>query len=169
MPDQPIRVRDRLDADLDLCVRALAAVYETGSYPTHWPADPARWLTPSGTIKGWVASSGELPVAGHVIVRQTPGARTGERVAEVSRLFVIPAARRQGAALALLSAAVRWATGEDLDLMLEVAEHLRAARALYERSGFQLVRRTTADWSGPDGQQVTLVRYSRTREPRAPA
>jgi GNAT superfamily N-acetyltransferase len=169
MPDRPIHVRVRRDADLDSCVQALAAVYETSGYPTHWPADPARWLTPSGTVHAWVATTSELPIAGHVLVRQPPDTGTRERAAEVSRLFVIPAVRRQGAALALLSETVRWATENDLGLVLEVAEHLRAARALYERTGFQLVETTTADWSGPDGQPVTLVRYSRTRARRAPA
>ena len=163
MTGQPICIRDREDADLDRCVQALAMVRQTSGYATNWPADPARWLTPSGTMRAWVATTSELPVAGHVIVRHLPSTAVGASAAELSRLFVSPAARRQGIALALLEEAVRWATANNLDLVLEVDEHLRAARALYERAGFQLVETGPADRTSPDGQPVTRHRYARSR------
>lgn len=163
MPDQPMRIRDREDADLDLCARALATVHDTSGYPTHWPADPVSWLVPSGTFRAWVATTSELPIAGHVALRQLPDAATGEHAAELSRLFVVPAARGQGIALALVQETVRWATANDLDLVLEVAEHLRAARTLYERAGFRLIEIGRADWPAPDGRPVTLYRYARSR------
>ena len=163
MSDQPICIRDREAADLDLCVQVLAKVHRTSGYPTNWPADPARWLTPSGTVLAWVATTTELPVAGHVIVRHLASTAAGESVAELSRLFVSPAARRQGIALTLLAQAVRWATANDLDLVLEVDDQLTAARALYERAGFQLVETGPAAWTSPDGQPVTRHRYARSR------
>jgi GNAT superfamily N-acetyltransferase len=164
VPEQPIRIRDREAADIDLCVQALAAVHETSGYPTNWPADPGRWLTPSGIIRAWIAATGELPVAGHLLLRKfpasTPGEDTpGEDAVEVSRLFVVPAARRRGVALALLEKSMHWAEANDRDLVLDVTDDLRAARALYARTGFRLADTALADWTTPDGQPVILHRY----------
>jgi ribosomal protein S18 acetylase RimI-like enzyme len=164
VPDQVIRIRNREAADIDLCVEALAAVHQTSGYPTNWPVDPARWLTPPGTIEAWTAEASEMPIAGHMVLRQLPDHPTGEGAVEVSRLFVIPAARRQGIARALLQKAMNWAAANELDLMLEVTDHLRAAIALYERLGFRLTDTKPAGWTAPDGQPVTLHHYVRSRE-----
>ena len=51
---------------------------------------------------------------------------------------MVPAARRQGVASALLETAMRAAAENDLDLFLDVTDRLRAARALYEHAGFRL-------------------------------
>jgi ribosomal protein S18 acetylase RimI-like enzyme len=153
-----LRIRNREAADLGLCVEALAVVHRTSGYPANWPADPARWLTPSGIVQAWIATTGELPVAGHLLLRQLPS-----RVVEVSRLYVVPAARRQGAGLALLGKAIEWAVANERDLVLEVTDHLQAARALYEQAGFRLVSTGRADWTTPDGQPVTLHRYVLSR------
>ena len=150
-------IRNRDEADLSTCVEALRTVYQASGYPTNWPADPAQWLQPSRTLRAWVAATGDTPVAGHVILRQPP---PPERSAEVSRLFVVPAARRQGVASALLEAAMRSAAANDLDLFLDVTDHLRAARALYERADFRLISTAQADWTTPDGRPVTLHRYA---------
>ena len=150
------RIRNRDEADLSLCVEALRAVYQAGGYPVNWPADPAQWLRPSEILQAWVAATNDLPVAGHVILRQPPGAG---RSAEVSRLFVVPAARRQGVASLLLESVMRSAVANDLDLFLDVTDDLQAARALYERAGFRLVSTAQADWTTPDGHSVTLHRY----------
>ena len=154
MSGQRIRIRNREAADLGLCVEALAIVYRTSGYPANWPADPARWLTPSGIVHAWIGTTGELPVAGHLLLRQLPSSAI-----EVSRLYVVPAARRQGVALALLRKAIEWAATNERDLVLEVTDHLKAARALYEQAGFRLVSAERADWTTPDGQPVTLHRY----------
>jgi ribosomal protein S18 acetylase RimI-like enzyme len=153
-----LRIRNREAADLGLCVEALAMVHRTSGYPTNWPADPARWLTPSGIVHAWIATTGELPVAGHLLLRQLPSSAV-----EVSRLYVVPAARRQGVALALLRKAIEWAAANERDLVLEVTDHLQAARALYEQVGFRLVSTGRADWTTPDGQPVTLHRYALSR------
>ena len=156
------RVRNRDEADLGKCVEALRSVYEAGGYPVNWPADPAQWLRQSEILQAWVAATDDVPVAGHVILRQSPGAG---RSAEVSRLFVVPAARRQGVASALLEAAMHAAAENDLDLFLDVTDDLRAARALYERAGFRLVSTAQADWTTPDGHSVTLHRYAWSHSP----
>ena len=126
------RTRYRDESDAGACVDALRAVYETGGYPTNWPADPARWLRPSGILQAWVASIEEVPVAGHVILmRPLPGERS--------------------------------AAANELDLFLDVTDHLEGAQALYRRAGFRLVNTTQADWTTPDGGPVTLHRYTWSR------
>jgi GNAT superfamily N-acetyltransferase len=153
-------VRDRDESDVDGCVEALRVVYETSGYPTNWPSDPAGWLRPRGILRAWVAATEDIPVAGHVILMQP---LPGERSAEVSRLFVVPAARRQGVASALFGTVMAAASENDLDLFLDVTDHLRDARALYRRVGFRLVSTTEADWTTPDGGPVTLHRYAWNR------
>jgi GNAT superfamily N-acetyltransferase len=171
----PVWIRRREAADLDRCVQVLTAVHQTSGYPANWPADPGRWLTPDGIVCAWVAATPDVPVAGHLILRR-PGAGTagerpgagaaGDRTAEVSRLFVAPGARRQGAAQALLDQAIGWATARELDLELDVTDELGPARALYERAGFRRAGTTVADWTAPGGQPVTLHRYVRSRRGR---
>jgi ribosomal protein S18 acetylase RimI-like enzyme len=140
--------RYRDESDVGASVEALRGVYETSGYPTNWPADPARWLSPPGILRAWVAATEDVPVVGHVILmRPLPG----ERSAEVSRLFVGPAARRRGVASLLLETAMRSAVANDLDLFLDVTDHLEGARALYQRAGFRLISTTQADWTTPDG------------------
>jgi GNAT superfamily N-acetyltransferase len=151
----------RDDADVDACVDALRAVYETSEYPTNWPDDPAGWLRPPGILRAWVAATGDLPVAGHVILMRP---RPGEHAAEVSRLFVVPAARRHGVASALLDTVMGAAAADDLELFLDVTDHLRDARALYQRAGFRLISTRQADWTTPDGGPVTLHRYTWSRD-----
>lgn len=168
MPARDICIRTRELADLDGCVAALASVHASGGYPTNWPVDPRRWLTPSGTIHGWVAASEGL-IVGHSILRQPSFSTVSHSAAELSRLFVTPAARRKGIAAALMQATMRWAAAKDLDLELEVTDHSQAARALYERSGFRLIDTKQADWTAPNGAPVTLHHYawSRDRSPTA--
>jgi len=151
------RIRNRDEADAAACLEALRTVYQASGYPVNWPADPARWLRPSRTLRAWVAATGDIPVAGHVILRQP---LPDKHSAEVSRLFVVPAARRQGVASALLEAAMRSAAASDLDLFLDVTADLHAARALYQRAGFHLVSTAQADRTTPDGHPVTLHRFA---------
>jgi ribosomal protein S18 acetylase RimI-like enzyme len=155
-----IWIRTREAADLGLCVEVLAEVHQISGYPTNWPGDPAGWLTPTGTVGAWVADSDVVAVAGHVVLRQLPASSAGQAVAEVSRLFVAPAARRQGVAQALLQQAIHWATANERDLVLEVTDNLGAAQALYERAGFRRSATQLADWTTPAGHPVTLYKYS---------
>jgi ribosomal protein S18 acetylase RimI-like enzyme len=143
------RIRIREEGDVGQCVAALRTVHQASGYPANWPADPGQWLRPSRTLRAWVAATDDIPVAGHVILRQPPA---GISSAEVSRLFVVPAARRQGVAAALLETAMGAAAENGLGLFLEVTDHLRAARSLYERAGFRLVSMAPAGWTTPDGR-----------------
>jgi ribosomal protein S18 acetylase RimI-like enzyme len=162
-----IRIRTREAADLRLCVEILAQVYQTSGYPTNWPADPAGWLTPPGTVAAWVATSDDAPVAGHLILRQLPASPAKQAATEISRLFVAPAARRQGVAQALLDQAMHWATANGQDLVLEVTDNLQAAQKLYEQSGFRHSATKQADWTTPAGHPVTLYKYSWSRRSRS--
>jgi ribosomal protein S18 acetylase RimI-like enzyme len=146
-----------------LCVEILAQVHRTSGYPTNWPDDPAGWLTPPELVGAWVAVGDEVPVMGHVVLRQLPVDSAGQAVAEVSRLFVAPSARRQGVAQALLDQAMHWATANSQDLVLEVTDNLRAAQALYERANFRHSATKQADWTTPAGHPVTLYKYSWSR------
>ncbi len=153
-------IRERADADLEGCAQALAAAHRDGGYPSNWPADPVRWLTPARLIRAWVAVAPSGPVAGHVALRRAPAGLRGRPAAEVCRLFVIPAARQQGIAAALLGQVMAAAAAAGLGLVLEVAGHLHAARRLYERSGFALTGSGPAAWARPGGAPVTLYRYA---------
>lgn len=170
MPVVPeLIVRERADADLDACVAAMAEVHAADQYPTNWPADPGGWLTPDGLLGSWVAESGSA-ILGHVILQQGHGASAVPAVVEaagvqpqdlasIARLFVVPAARRQGVAAALLDVVAAAAARRDLRLALDVVAHAPAAVAFYERAGWRRVSSETAPWTHPDGGEVTLHYY----------
>jgi ribosomal protein S18 acetylase RimI-like enzyme len=143
-------------------------------YPLVWPADPAGWLSPEGLGAAWVAVS-ELSdrtapesaggVIGHVCVQHgvtnsmIDSATPGPRSAAVSRLFVAPEARGQGWGAALLAVVVRHCEAEGRRLSLDVVGDDGPAIDLYERLGWRLIDRRTADWSTPAGIQPVLRTY----------
>lgn len=161
-----IRIRDRKPADLERCIPVLADVHRLDSYPLNWPADPHRWLSPDNTLHAWIAETADNTVVGHIAVHRAIPATdpASATVAEVSRLFVAPAARRYNLATRLLHHARQWATDHQLDLTLEIVDEPRsaAAIALYERTGWQHTHTTTATWTGPEGRPVRLRRYTLT-------
>lgn len=157
-------VHERETAELAGCIDTLAAVHEAGGYPSNWPTDPARWLTPSGMHRAWVCRSEDAGITGHVLVSRVrgrwPGAADNHDVFEVCRLFVSPLARRQGIASRLLQQTRLWATGHRCDLVLEVADHLAPAQALYERMGWERTGTVLSNWLTPDRRRVPLMRYA---------
>jgi GNAT superfamily N-acetyltransferase len=137
----------RRTGDLDACVATLAAVHAADGYPARWPAEPGRWLTPRNLLSAWVAWRAD-EVVGHVcLCRAEEGesaaiwsAATGvpvELLGAVSRLFVVPAARRRGLGERLLAAACEKARRLSRHPVLEVLEGDHAAMALYERLGWR--------------------------------
>jgi len=146
--------RLRRSDDLDACVAALAAVHARAGYPSNWPADPAAWLSPTGTIHAWVAVAGGR-VVGHALIRDLAGST------ELARLFVVPQAHGQGIAGDLLSMAYAWADAHAVDLTLEVNTDLAAAIRRYEKDGWVQLDETVADWTGPHDETVILRRYTR--------
>ncbi|GGM97301.1 GNAT superfamily N-acetyltransferase [Actinoplanes campanulatus] len=145
-------IRLRRPADLKRCVAALRAVHEADRYPLNWPADPLRWLAPEIELCSWVATGADGEVLGHVAVH---------REAELSRLFVVPAARRRSLAGRLVGAVREWAAGNGRTLTLNVLEDERRTgpAAFYEATGWRHTHTTVADWTGPDGHPVRLRHY----------
>jgi ribosomal-protein-alanine N-acetyltransferase len=151
-----IRIRTRQPEDLDRCVAALALVHAADEYPTVWPTDPGRFLTPTSMLRGWVAVDDDR-VVGHIVLSADPDQPgTGH----INRLFVTPAARGHKVGYRLLSEARTWAQAEGLALALEVvATEGSAAIALYENSGWRRVATVPADWSTGDGAVVMVHQY----------
>jgi GNAT superfamily N-acetyltransferase len=137
-------IRVRTEDDIGPLVGALATVAEADGYPTRWPADPAGWIRSTAVIDAWVAvDRGDL--LGHVNLRW-PGDQMPvtmwrargelEECAVVSRLFVVPAARRRGLGLALLDAACGRSARLGRRPVLDVVDDNRAAVAMYRRLGW---------------------------------
>jgi GNAT superfamily N-acetyltransferase len=143
-------IRERRAEDLRRCVALLREVHAADRYPVIWPADPARWLTGRYPLCAWVAEEPEDRLIGHLSLHGTDAVRARrqwreaapvplERIAVVSRFFVAPAARRRGVGGALLQRAEEHATARGQRLVLDVADHNRAAIALYEGRGWRRV------------------------------
>jgi GNAT superfamily N-acetyltransferase len=142
-------VRPRSDTDLEACVRLLEEAHRLDGYPSYWPADAARWLSPSGVLGAWVAEEAGC-VIGHVAlaaVRRGHGAdiwssATGVPPAglgSISRLFVAPDRRHTGLGAALLDAACAASVERGLLPVLDVVETNREAIRFYERQGWRRV------------------------------
>jgi len=150
--------RARRLEDIDDCVAMLGLVHTTDGYPSRWPDDPRRWLTPDGFVGARVAAD-TRGLSGHVLLHRPTGdadaswvsaaaALPPERTALVSRLFVAPRARGAGVGVDLLQTVVKEASTRGLRTALAVAESDHAARALHERCGWQHVDSTPWTWSG---------------------
>ncbi|MFD3687316.1 GNAT family N-acetyltransferase [Nocardiopsis sp. NPDC058631] len=109
-------------------------------------AAPETWLTPPGLLRSWVAERGG-EVVGHVGVGRADGGDavrrgaealgvSGERIAVLARLFVVPGARRLAVGERLTVVATEFARASGLRLVLDVMAEDRAAIRLYERLGW---------------------------------
>lgn len=141
-------IRSRREHDLERCVALLREVYEADRYPVIWPADPAAWLSGRTPLRAWVNEAPAGRLSGHLSLHATDASRLrgewlealsvrADQVAVVSRFFVSPAVRRQGVGRALMQCAEEHAALHGLQLVLDVAEHNRAAIAFYERGGWR--------------------------------
>lgn len=161
-----VPVRPRTPADLLACVAVLRRVHEASGYPSRWPEDPGRWITPRDTVAAWVAEH-DGSIAGHValvrgirlecLIRAT--GRAPDQLGGIARLYVDPAFRRNGLARALLDAAAGAAVACGLQPVLDVVSDARPAIALYERAGWHLAGTQPATWVDPDGTTPTLCGY----------
>jgi GNAT superfamily N-acetyltransferase len=144
------RIRLRADGDLSECVRLLETVHRVDGYPTYWPDDPARWLSPRAMLDAWVAED-DGRIVGHIALRAgTADASasvwsdaTGlpsEKFASIIRLFVSCDSRGAGVGRALLDAACAEAASRGLRPALDVVETNHDAIRLYERHGWRRVR-----------------------------
>jgi ribosomal-protein-alanine N-acetyltransferase len=95
---------------------------------------------------------GLLDPRGGMILARITGAE-----AEILTLAVVPASRRYGIALSLLSEAMHEAASRGADaLFLEVSDGNGPARALYEGAGFRQVGRRHRYY--PDGTDALILR-----------
>ncbi|HEY2041915.1 MAG TPA: GNAT family N-acetyltransferase [Jatrophihabitans sp.] len=164
-----VMVRLREPEDVRLCVEVLAGVHDQDGYPLQWPADPVSWLSPPGLVSAWVADvDGEL--AGHValIGDNSSELPPGLGQAEISRLFVSPTMRGRGVGAQLLDAVTRRAEHQGWALWLEVVEGRGSAAPFYERRGWRLVDRRSADWTTSAGDRPVLRRYAEPSQPKYP-
>ena len=159
--------RPREPADLRACVAALRAVHVADGYPLRWPADPEAWLSPVDQVGAWVAEdTGEL--VGHILLSLVPDDdplvpvlrwAPGE-VAEVKRLFVVPAARRRRVGAALLDTAAAAAHALGRVPVLEVLAQDLAAIALYERLGWRRLGWRATRWDEHHGADLDIQVYA---------
>jgi GNAT superfamily N-acetyltransferase len=163
-----VMIRNRVAADVPRCIEALAEVHEADRYPIVWPEDPAKWLSPSNLLDGWIAERSGA-IVGHVVLvagGDVPDGLPshGQPLATVKRLFVTPTARRQGVGERLLANVQAWAVRSGLSPVLDVVgPGGDAAISLYERAGWRQTASATVDWTTPEGHPVT-VRYFRPPE-----
>jgi GNAT superfamily N-acetyltransferase len=152
-------------------VAVLRRVHDRSGYPARWPADPVGWLSPAGQIEAWVAEH-DGSIAGqvgltqgdqHPGLLQAAGQPPGQ-LAEITRLFVDPAAHGTGLGRELLAAASAHAVARGRRPVLEVVDDAGPAIALYERSGWRQIGASTATWTMPDGTHPGL-RYYLSPEP----
>lgn len=167
-PTGDLRIAPR-DQRLAQAAAALRVVHEHDGYPVVWPVDPAAWLTPACTLAAWVALAGHA-VVGHALLVAGERVVFADRLAAaaavplaglagVSRLFVVPSARRSRAATALLDHVGADAAECGLRLALDTVDDGGAAIRLYERLGWERVAEGLADWTWPDGRRPLLAAF----------
>ena len=160
-------VRSRLESDLGALAHLLEQVHRRDGYPTYWPDDPERWLSPHGVLGASVAETGGAAI-GHVALAPVGAGSNAAlwerltglpsaRLASISRLFVAPSARGAGAGAALLDAACAAASRRCLLPVLDVLETNRDAIRLYERRGWRRI--FTEPWREARDERLELHYY----------
>lgn len=162
-------IAPRHAAHLDRVADALRLVHEHDGYPMTWPDDPIAWLTPPGTIDGWVAlADGEI--VGHVMLVDGAKVEFAAELAEaagvamtglagVSRLFVTPGARGARVAATLLERVEDAPARRGRRLVLDVVDDGGPAIRLYERLGWTRVTTGPASWTDPAGVRPRTAAY----------
>ncbi len=146
-------VRTRTEADLNACVQLAEVVHRVDGYPPYLPGDLRSFVASPGVIEAWVAErNGEI--VGHVALHGRSSdavmalaagvtGRPPDRLGVVARLFVAPAARRDGVGELLLGTAASAAVELGLWPILDVAAQFDAAIRLYEKCGWRCAGRVT--------------------------
>ncbi len=145
-----VEVRPRSVEDLVACVGLLRIVHVTDGYPLAWPSDPERWIAPRRERCAWIARNDDGSVLGHVALHFVEGHSACQLwcdgsglppdcLVAVSRLLVLPSARRRGLGSALVTEATAHAHALGLRPVLDVAQDNYPAVRLYEQSGWRRV------------------------------
>ncbi|MGZ4229344.1 MAG: GNAT family N-acetyltransferase [Solirubrobacteraceae bacterium] len=144
----------------------LRSVYRADGYPANWPDDPIRWLAGTRTIAAWIFEH-RSELVGHLALTAPDPDRAWpqwhetvqqprERLAVMRRLFVDPNSRRKGVATHLIKAAERTAAEYGLQLVLDVADHNRAAIEFWKTHGRRGVGEATLP-PGDEGRTLRLL------------
>jgi GNAT superfamily N-acetyltransferase len=160
-------IRPKTPSDHDECLGLLRAVHARDGYPTRWPDDARRFVTPPYEQNAWVAVH-DGQVVGHVALHAdeldpalVPAYRaTGlapEKLAVVARLLVSPTARDLGIGSALLAQATMDAHLHGVRPVLDVAKHYAGAIAFYEACGWTRAGELTLDF--PNGMTLESWLY----------
>ena len=131
-------------------------------YTLPWLEHRVRWhLDPAlSTAKVVLALDADARIVAHSIYR-IEGGGDGQ-YGLISTTYVLPEARRQGYAQALLDAAERWCRDRGLPLICTWTSARNAALiALYRRNGYDEVERGANDLTG-----TTMVRLAKTLTPQ---
>jgi GNAT superfamily N-acetyltransferase len=168
-----VLIRPRRPEDLAGCVSLLGAVHTSDGYPANWPRNPTDWLVDDHGLAAWVAED-HGTLLGHIALNTVSAScawpewreacRPSVLLASVSRLFVAPASRERKIGTALITRAEEQATALGRPLVLDVAEHNRAAIRLYEHRGWRRVG-TAALPAGDDGIALQLVLFVAPMQP----
>jgi GNAT superfamily N-acetyltransferase len=158
-------VRERIDADLDDCVRLARVVHEVDRYPMFLRDDLRRFIEAPDALAAWVAEQ-DGEIIGHVALRSRSSTTVvamasealelpADRLGVVARLLVSPEHRRHGIARSLLEVACREAYSRGLRPILDVVTHQQAAIALYEKCGWTRAGQVTSRY----GDDVVLDEF----------
>lgn len=173
----PFPVRPRTDADLDGVAELLRATHHSHAYPVILLRDLRAWGASEDVIAGWVATDPDAgdEVVGHVLLteghddeatRQWVAAtgRPADELAVVRRLVVHARVQGTGTGRALLATAMDAAHALGRRTVLDMADNLVEAQALYERSGFELIGAYDIDLTEhlPAGQDDVEIHGTRT-------
>ena len=145
-------VRRRTDVDLDALAQVVARVRAADDYPTYLPGDDyGRFLTRPEPLEAWV-SEWNSDICGHVVLNTQPSPGAEQVLHDagivgplgaIARLLVDPDIRGRGIGRALLQTARSEAGIQHRTPVLEVVESSHAAIALYRRSGWVELGRTS--------------------------
>jgi len=161
----PVLVRERVEEDLDDCVRLAHVVHALDRYPMFLPLDLRRFISAPDALLAWVAED-QGEVIGHVALRPSSSEAVvalavealrvpPDRLGVVARLLVSPARRRQGVARSLLEVACGEAHSRGLWPVLDVVTYQKAAIALYENCGWRRAGQVTSRY----GNDVVLDEF----------
>lgn len=148
-----IAIRERTDADFHELGIVLRATHAKTGYPVVSVNEPTTFLTPSSTLKAWVATFNDK-VVGHILVEgpsisnQAIAAhvqRGGDldHVAVLARLFVSPDTQGLGLGKLLIKHAVAWAHSVGKRLVLYVLDKDIVATGMYEKLGWNRISEGT--------------------------
>ena len=157
--------RERVDADLDACVRLARMTHELDRYPMFLPDDLRRFIVVPDALAAWVAElDGEI--IGHVALRSHSSAAVltmasealkmpPDRLGVIARLLVSPRHRRHGIGRSLLELACGDAQARGLWPILDVVTYQHAAIALYDKCGWSRAGQVTSRF----GDDVVLEEF----------